>query len=99
MVAQDEQWRIGLKMPAAPVEFSVDGHRLTARQGETVLSALRLAYGSTELPSRSTLRLGFCLMGSCQDCWLWRSDGQRLRACSSRLEAGMSLCTRAPGAI
>ncbi|WFR97824.1 2Fe-2S iron-sulfur cluster-binding protein [Rhizobium tumorigenes] len=99
MVAQDDPRRSAHKKPAAPLDFFLDGGRLTARQGETVLSALRLAYGSADMSSRSRLRLGFCLMGACQDCWLWHSDGRRLRACTSRLEAGMSLVTRAPGTI
>jgi hypothetical protein len=43
-------------------------------------------------------RAGFCLMGACQDCWVWTPDGDRLRACSTVAEAGMSVLTRPPAA-
>lgn len=99
MISQSEPRRMSLVVAAAPVEFTVDGHRLAARQGETVLTALRLAYAPGDVLSWSTPRLGFCLMGACQDCWLWRGDGGRLRACTSRIEAGMALVTCAPEAF
>jgi predicted molibdopterin-dependent oxidoreductase YjgC len=99
MISQAEPRRMNLAIAAAPVEFTIDGHRLAARQGETVLTALRLAYAGGVVLSWSTPRVGFCLMGACQDCWLWRRDGSRLRACTSRLEVGMSLVTSAPEAF
>jgi hypothetical protein len=38
-------------------------------------------------------RAGFCLMGACQDCWVWTSDGKRLRACTTEVADGMNLVT------
>jgi len=33
-------------------------------------------------------------MGACQDCWVWTSDGERLRACTTPVVAGMSIITQ-----
>ena len=41
-------------------------------------------------------RAGFCLMGACQDCWVWDDAGQRLRACSTTVVEGMSVRTAPP---
>ncbi|WP_336603739.1 2Fe-2S iron-sulfur cluster-binding protein [Bordetella sp. 02P26C-1] len=41
-------------------------------------------------------RAGFCMIGACQDCWVWYEDGSRLRACTTRLRADVRLCTAAP---
>ncbi|EJL56601.1 hypothetical protein PMI09_01717 [Rhizobium sp. CF122] len=85
---------------AKAIRIMVDGRPYTARQGETVLTAIRMDIGHARnfefLPER---RAGFCLMGTCQDCWLWRKDGRRLRTCTSRVEADMELLTTAPEAI
>jgi predicted molibdopterin-dependent oxidoreductase YjgC len=43
-------------------------------------------------------RAGFCLMGACQDCWVWTPEGQRLRACSTTVEPGMRVLTTPPRA-
>ncbi|MNT85194.1 hypothetical protein D3C72_2253250 [compost metagenome] len=43
-------------------------------------------------------RAGFCLMGACQDCWVWTADGHRLRACSTTVEEGMHIVTQQPEA-
>ncbi|WP_435167542.1 2Fe-2S iron-sulfur cluster-binding protein [Falsirhodobacter sp. 1013] len=42
-------------------------------------------------------RAGFCLMGACQDCWIWQEDGPRLRACSTPLRDGMRLLSAPAG--
>jgi predicted molibdopterin-dependent oxidoreductase YjgC len=99
MISQADPRRMILVVAAAPVEFTIDGHPVAARQGETILTALRLAYAPSDIPSWSAPRLGFCLMGACQDCWLWRADGKRLRACTNRPEAGVSLVTCTPETI
>jgi NADH dehydrogenase/NADH:ubiquinone oxidoreductase subunit G len=39
---------------------------------------------------------GFCLMGACQDCWIWDDDGRRLRACTTYAEQGMRIRTTWP---
>jgi aerobic-type carbon monoxide dehydrogenase small subunit (CoxS/CutS family) len=41
-------------------------------------------------------RAGFCLMGACQDCWVWLADGSRLRACTTLLAEGMQVRTEPP---
>jgi predicted molibdopterin-dependent oxidoreductase YjgC len=39
-------------------------------------------------------RAGFCLMGACQDCWVWTAAGERLRACSTEVREGLAIVTR-----
>ncbi len=41
-------------------------------------------------------RAGFCLMGACQDCWVWDETGQRLRACTTVVLDGMTVRTAPP---
>ena len=40
-------------------------------------------------------RAGFCLMGACQDCWVWMADGGRLRACTTPVVDGLSITATA----
>ena len=89
-VRLDEQHR-------PPVALQIDGQPATALQGDTLLVAL-LQNGRRVRDSEfgDGPRAGFCLMGACQDCWVWTSAGERLRACSTAVEAGMSICTRPP---
>jgi predicted molibdopterin-dependent oxidoreductase YjgC len=35
-------------------------------------------------------------MGACQDCWIWTTEGQRLRACSTPVAEGLAVLTRPP---
>lgn len=76
------------------ITFEVDGHAVAALEGDTYLTAIRLAGLALR---RSEFgdgpRAGFCLMGACQDCWIWTEDGERLRACSTAVEAGVRLQT------
>lgn len=88
--------RIGSET-AGTVDIFVDGEPVRAWPGETLLvavlttrSALRRSDAAAEM------RAGFCLMGACQDCWLWREDGHRLRACTSPVEAGMRVWSKPP---
>jgi len=79
---------------AAPVNITVDERSISARQGESVLTALRSAIGYVRSSDFSQRRRGgFCMMGACQDCWIWRTDGRRLRACTTHVEEGMQLMT------
>ncbi|HVW48914.1 MAG TPA: (2Fe-2S)-binding protein [Trinickia sp.] len=75
--------------------IKVDGVACEAAEGDTVLVAL---LGSVRAVRDSEFgdgrRAGFCLMGACQDCWVWRDDGTRLRACTTPAAPGMSLVTR-----
>jgi len=83
----------------APLELRVDGKAISALEGDTLLTALLQAgrrlraseFGDGE-------RAGFCLMGACQDCWVWTEQGGRLRACSTFVTPGMSVLTEQPGA-
>jgi hypothetical protein len=81
----------------SPVPFRFDGQDMTGLAGDTVLTAILTGAGSLR-PSEfgPERRAGFCLMGACQDCWIWAEDGSRLRACSTPLTAGMRLLSTAP---
>lgn len=80
-----------------PLDLTVDGRRVQALQGDTVLTAMLMA---GPILRRSEFgpegRAGFCLMGACQDCWVWTEDGTRLQACSTPAAAGMALRTAPP---
>ncbi|TPI58180.1 (2Fe-2S)-binding protein [Mesorhizobium sp. B3-1-7] len=81
----------------AAVHFFLDGDKRRALAGDTVLTAILT---SVHLLRRSEfgpeLRAGFCLMGACQDCWVWQEEGVRLRACSTSIAEGMRLRTLPP---
>lgn len=83
----------------APVRFTIDGRPATALEGDTLLVAL-LSNGASLRRSEfgDGVRAGFCLMGACQDCWVWTSDGGRLRACSTSVADGLSIATEQPEA-
>jgi len=77
--------------------FRLDGRAATALDGDTVLTAMLTAGRDLrQAEFGSGTRAGFCLMGACQDCWVWTEGGGRLRACSTPLVEGMALLTRAP---
>jgi predicted molibdopterin-dependent oxidoreductase YjgC len=82
------------------IEISIDGWQLTAMEGDTLLVAM--------LTQRGLLRqrqegegpgAGFCLMGACQDCWVWLEDGRRVRACSTYVEHGLQVRTTWPSTL
>lgn len=74
------------------LRFHFDGKEHQALMGDTVLTAILQSYPSLRAaefgPER---RAGFCLMGACQDCWIWQEHGPRIRACSTPLQTGMRL--------
>lgn len=82
------------------MSITVDGQAVDALQGDTVMIAL-LNSGTSLRQSEFTdsNRSGFCLMGACQDCWVWMEDGSRLRSCSTLVEEGMSIVTTQPGEL
>lgn len=89
--------RLG-ELDRAPLAFSIDGKPASGLDGDTLLVAVlnqtdRLRVSEFGDGARS----GFCLMGACQDCWLWRESGERLRACTTPLKPGMRILTQAPG--
>ncbi|MGF7051150.1 putative molibdopterin-dependent oxidoreductase YjgC [Bosea sp. OAE752] len=82
----------------APMRFVLDGAERQALAGDTVLSAiLSVAPALRRSEFGVETRAGFCLMGACQDCWVWQEEGPRIRACSTPLTEGMRLLTDAPG--
>ena len=82
--------------PRTPLTFELDGRPCTGFDGDTVLTAV-LALGDAlrHTDVSAAPRAGFCAMGACQDCWMDSADGPRLRACSTPLQAGMRLLTKA----
>ena len=81
------------------VEILIDGEKVAAFEGDTLLLAIlsrRTRLRRNEFDASS--RAGFCLMGACQDCWVWLEGGTRSRACTTFVEAGMAVLTETPGA-
>ena len=77
--------------------FTLDGQPATGLLGDTLLTAVLTASDHLRGSDFSAEpRAGFCMMGACQDCWVRLGDGQRVRACSTLLEAGQQI-TREPG--
>ncbi len=91
-----------LIVPAVPigapsVHFTIDGTPATSSAGRTVLAALLLSGTSLNTNDASgEPRAGFCLMGACQDCWVWLEDGTRIRACTTPIADGMAILTKSP---
>ncbi|WP_419690532.1 (2Fe-2S)-binding protein [Burkholderia theae] len=82
-----------------PVAFSVDGRAVTGLEGDTLLVAMLTQTGHVRQSEFGPeARAGFCLMGACQDCWVWTADGERLRACTTVVQAGLDIVTRQPEA-
>jgi D-hydroxyproline dehydrogenase subunit gamma len=80
-----------------PVHILLDGVEVTAYTGESVLVAVLAARNALRRHEfRDELRAGFCLMGACQDCWVWFADHARVRACTTVVSDGMSVLTGAP---
>jgi D-hydroxyproline dehydrogenase subunit gamma len=75
--------------------ITVDGIARQAAVGDTLMVAL-LTTVKTLRDSEfgDGRRAGFCLMGACQDCWVWTASGDRVRACSTAAEPGMAIVTQ-----
>jgi predicted molibdopterin-dependent oxidoreductase YjgC len=81
------------------VRIVIDGHAVDALAGDTLMVAvLNNARHLRESEFGDGRRAGFCLMGACQDCWVWTADGARLRACTTVVEKGMHIVTKQPEA-
>ncbi|RYF54348.1 MAG: (2Fe-2S)-binding protein [Comamonadaceae bacterium] len=82
------------------IALTIDGQRRGGLAGDTLLVAL-LQHGRRVRDSEfgDGPRAGFCLMGACQDCWVWTPAGERLRACSTPAQAGMDVLTRPPAQL
>lgn len=83
----------------ALVRFELDGKPAEALAGDTLLVAI-LSNGTSVRSSEfgGDRRAGFCLMGACQDCWVWTAAGERLRSCTTMIEEGMRILTTQPEA-
>lgn len=81
------------------ITIHVDGAPVRALEGDTLMVAM-LGDGRTLRSSEfgDGKRAGFCLMGACQDCWVWTEEGGRLRACSTQPADGMRISTSQPEA-
>lgn len=91
MSAPTADGRLGTFERGEPIEFTVDGVATRAYAGETIAAALLAggvsAFRTTE--TRGEPRSYYCGMGICFEC-LVRVDGrQNVRACMTRVRAGM----------
>lgn len=81
------------------LDFILDGEPARGLLGDTLLTAVLTAHEHLRGSDFSAQpRAGFCLMGACQDCWVRLTDGRRVRACSTLLEAGQHI-QREPGRL
>jgi NADH dehydrogenase/NADH:ubiquinone oxidoreductase subunit G len=81
------------------ITIVIDGKPVEALRGDTLLVAMLNARGHVRTSEFGDgRRAGFCLMGACQDCWVWTANGERLRACSTFATDGMSVSTAQPEA-
>jgi len=81
------------------VSFIVDGKTVNALEGDTLMVAMLTSGGALrDSEFGDGRRAGFCLMGACQDCWVWTAGGERLRACSTLAASGLSISTHQPKA-
>jgi D-hydroxyproline dehydrogenase subunit gamma len=82
-----------------PVRFRIDGVEVEALDGDTVLVAMLCNVNHVrESEFGAEKRAGFCMMGACQDCWVWTADARRLRACTTTVSAELDIATRQPEA-
>jgi D-hydroxyproline dehydrogenase subunit gamma len=83
-----------------PVEIQIDGWQLSAMVGDTILVAMLTQRGLLRQKQEGEAAgAGFCLMGACQDCWVWLEDGRRVRACTTYVEPGLRIRTTWPDRI
>lgn len=78
----------------ATLRLSVDGVEVEALDGDTLMVAM-LSHVKHLRHSEfgDGVRSGFCLMGACQDCWVYDDGGERMRACTTLARPGMSVRT------
>jgi len=97
MTTSNAQFRRVAETERPAIAVTVDGRPADALRGDTVLTVLLLS-GRRVRDSEfgDGPRAGFCLMGACQDCWIWLADGNRLRACTTEAADGMAILTSPP---
>ena len=86
-----------VRRDGAAIQLTVDGVPIDACLGDSLITAL-LTKGRMvrRLEFDGTPRAGFCLMGACQDCWVWIGEGRRVRACTTLAAPAMSVWTSQP---
>ena len=78
-------------------EIVIDGKRALAAEGDTLMVALLTSQEALrDSEFGDGRRAGFCVMGACQDCWVWLADHSRVRACTTVVVDGMHVLTNAP---
>ena len=83
--------------PNAAVEFTFDGQKMAALQGETIAAALGAAHVTSVRQARSGAPRGpFCGMGVCFDCLVTVNGRPSQRACLTKVEAGMEVRSMPP---
>ena len=83
----------------AALTIHVDNRPVEALEGDTLMVAVLASAGELRTSEFGDgRRAGFCLMGACQDCWVWTEEGGRLRACSVEAKDGMRISTTEPEA-
>ena len=76
------------------IQLTVDSQKVSALEGDTLMTAILTPQRHLRISEFGDgIRAGFCLMGACQDCWVWTVDGDRIRACDTFIEAGMEIST------
>ena len=79
------------------IAFEIDGEPVSALAGDTLLVAVLTRRGVVRQSEFGDgARAGFCLMGACQDCWMWTAEGGRVRACTTPVKDGMRVLTHPP---
>lgn len=79
------------------VKLRIDGADVEALAGDTLLVAMLCTVDHVRQSEfGDETRAGFCLMGACQDCWVWTETGERLRACTTEVREGMQIVTTQP---
>lgn len=79
------------------LSITIDGQPVDVLEGDTLMIAILNSIGhlrSSEFDDGQ--RAGFCVMGACQDCWVWSDEGERIRACTTNVVQGMKISTLDP---
>ncbi|MGB2055061.1 MAG: (2Fe-2S)-binding protein [Porticoccaceae bacterium] len=78
-----------------PLTIFVDGYAIQGFEGDTLMATMLGGGNHLRLSEFGDgQRAGFCLMGACQDCWVWTEEGEHLRACSITVADGMRINTQ-----
>lgn len=76
------------------ITLSVDGEVIKAKEGDSLMVAILTAKDHLRTSEfDQTNRAGFCLMGACQDCWVWTEEGEKIRSCSTLVSSGIKVIT------